>query len=70
MSNRYYNLHVYINIMVGGLQCTNGILRHNDGILEICKSDEWWRVCSSEWGNLDTAVACKQLGYDGNNITM
>ena len=46
--------------------CTSGSVRLTDsGILQICKNNEWRTVCSTDWGNLDTAVACRQLGYDG-----
>ena len=49
-------------------QCTNGNLQLTDGssgVLQICKNNEWRNVCSEDWGNLDTAVACRQYGYDG-----
>ena len=48
-------------------QCHSGTLRlnQNDSVLQICKHNQWKIVCSEEWGNLDAAVACRQLGYDG-----
>ena len=51
--------------------CTSGGLRLTDstsGILQICKNNEWKAVCSEDWGHLDAAVACRQLGYDGNFV--
>lgn len=44
------------------MRLTNG---HDNGILQIYKSDGCRIVCSDDWGNLDAAVACRQRGYDG-----
>ena len=46
-------------------QYHSGTLRLNDSLLYICKHNQWKIVCSRSWGNLDAAVACRQLGYDG-----
>ena len=50
--------------------CTIGTIRIDtpSGILQICKDSEWKNVCARDWGNLDAAVACRQLGYDGKAI--
>lgn len=48
--------------------CSSGDLRltnTSSGILQICKNKEWRAVCSQDWGHVDAAVACRQLGYDG-----
>ena len=48
--------------------CTSGDLRLTNtsfGLLQICKSNQWRAVCSRDWGHLDAAVACRQLGFDG-----
>lgn len=48
--------------------CSSGDLRltnTSSGILQICKNKEWRAVCSRDWGHVDAAVACRQLGYDG-----
>lgn len=52
--------------------CTSDDLRivSPSGVLQICKNSEWENVCSSDWGNLDAAVACRQLGYDGMTIVV
>ena len=42
-----------------------GNLRISGGFLQICKNNTWRGVCNEDWGNLDAAVACRQLGYDG-----
>ena len=71
-------LHAYYAIMSCSFevsmyiaQCSSGNLRltpgPSTGTLQICKNNEWNNVCSTDWGNLDAAVACRQLGYDGNS---
>ena len=40
------------------------------GILQICKGSVWKNVCRNDWGNLNAAVACRQLGHDGRYITV
>ena len=37
----------------------------NTGRLEIYINEEWVTVCSSIWTNLNTRLACKQLGFPG-----
>jgi hypothetical protein len=65
-------LHPMIDCTHLTYQCHSGTLTlsQNDSILQICKHNQWKNVCSRDWGNLDAAVACRQLGYDGmlNNI--
>lgn len=53
-------------------QCTHGsslrlINGPSTGVLQICKDNEWNNVCDTDWGNVDAAVACRQLGYDGGH---
>ena len=58
----FVNITLIVHLLAG---CVTGSVRLDDGILQICNSSVWKTVCSEDWGNLDAAVACKQLGFDG-----
>ena len=55
-------------LFVHSVGCITGNVRLDNGILKICNNSVWKTVCSEDWGNLDAAVACKQLGFDGTII--
>ncbi len=46
----------------GGLRLVDGST-DGDGRVEICLNETWGTVCSSNWDQIDSTVACKQLGY-------
>ncbi|VDI10691.1 deleted in malignant brain tumors 1 protein [Mytilus galloprovincialis] len=46
----------------GGLRITAGYAEHQ-GRLEIKYRGEWGTVCNNHFGNVDSEVACRQLGY-------
>ena len=62
--------HIPYDLLSLTVGCTDGTLRIESpsGSLQICKDSEWKNVCARDWGNLDAAVACRQLGYDGKTI--
>ena len=34
-----------------------------EGRVEICFDDQWGTVCDDGWGDNDTSVVCRQLGF-------
>lgn len=49
--------------------CSDGDLRLAgertavSGRLEICYNNVWGTICNNVWGNGDSRVACRQLGF-------
>ena len=56
------------------LVCDDGDLRLVDGNttregrVEICYDNVYGTVCDDQWGPLDAAVACRQLGFSDAGI--
>ena len=71
----YYNYCIYLLFTLSaGIEtrqdnCETSDIRliggtaSNEGRLEICINNHWGSVCSLNWDNKDTQVACRQLGY-------
>ena len=41
-----------------------------EGRIEICQSNEYSTVCDDFWDELEATVVCRQLGYNGNGISL
>ena len=50
----------------GEVQLVDGEAERGDLIVEMCYNGVWGTVCSDSWGEIETNVVCRQLGYNNS----
>ena len=71
----YCTLYIYLaDCTLGDVRLTNGTANSdfeelpNAGIVEICVTDTFGRVCNTGWTNRDASVVCRELGFSPYGI--
>ena len=55
------HLHFKLACQDGDIRLSGG--RHyREGKVEVCRNQQWGRVCDDEWDENDSTVVCRQLG--------
>ena len=56
--------------------CENGDVRltggrhYREGRVEVCRNQQWGRVCDDQWDTNDSAIVCRQLGLSEDGISI
>ena len=58
---RNINNHAALECVEGDVRLVGGS-HYREGTVEVCRRQQWGRVCDDEWGVEDSAVVCRQLG--------
>ena len=51
----------------GAIRLVGAASNRNQGTVELCYENIWGSICSASWSTADAGVACKALGFYGNN---
>ena len=58
------------------LACRDGDVRlsggshYRVGYVEVCRNQQWGRVCDDGWDKRDSTVVCRQLGFSEEGINI
>ena len=66
--------------MTGGSGCVLGSCTANElrlvggstdheGRLEMCRDRQWGTICDDDWDNINSNVACRQLGFGDSGMS-
>ena len=69
---RFSYYYLLSTVVSDQTECSHGDIRLvngttlQEGRLEVCIYSNWGTVCNDGWGDSDSFVVCRQLGYQEN----
>ena len=63
--SNFYGCFIDSECEANDIRLVNGIISTQNGRVEVCVNGRWGLVCTNNWNNANSRVACRQLGYGG-----